>query len=139
MLTHWVFFLLVLAFVETTQYLLNQGVPYVLSQDMCQDPLEEHFGRHRGVGSRHDNPTVYQFGYVFTCTLNKYEDIFCIQKIIACFKTICSFLFKSHQENHLRLQRNLAFMFNPRGNTAGRQGERRPPQVSNSPMKKRKH
>lgn len=49
------------AFVESTKYLLRQGVPYILSQVFCQDPLEEHFGRHRGLGARHDNPTVHQF------------------------------------------------------------------------------
>ncbi|XP_062578102.1 uncharacterized protein LOC134245410 [Saccostrea cucullata] len=91
------------AFIEATKYLLGQGLPYVLSHDFCQDPLEEHFGRHRGLGSRHDNPTAHQFSY---------------------------------QENQLRLQRDLAFTVNPKGNTAGRNGEKRPTVVSNSPLKR---
>ncbi len=49
------------AFVEATQYLLQNGVHYVLSQDYCQDPLEEHFGRHRGLAGRAENPTMIQF------------------------------------------------------------------------------
>ncbi|XP_034315553.2 uncharacterized protein [Magallana gigas] len=91
------------AFVESTKYLLRQGVTYILSQVFCQDPLEEHFGRHRGLGARHDNPTVHQFSY---------------------------------QENQLRLQRSLAMTIIPKGNTAGRTGEKRQPTVSNSPIKK---
>ena len=51
-------------FVEASIHLLQSGVPYVLSQNFCQDPLEEHFGRHRGRGRRSDNPTLYQFGQV---------------------------------------------------------------------------
>ncbi|XP_056004110.1 uncharacterized protein LOC125653769 [Ostrea edulis] len=89
-----------------TRYLLQQGVPYVLSNVFCQDPLEEHFGRHRGLGTRHDNPTIHQFGY---------------------------------QENQLRIQRSLAFNFVPKGNTAGRAGEKRPIVITNSPLKRLKH
>ncbi|XP_062588177.1 uncharacterized protein LOC134249818 [Saccostrea cucullata] len=51
------------SFIDATKYLLQQGVPYLLSQVFCQDPLEEHFGRHRGLGARHDNPTIHQFSY----------------------------------------------------------------------------
>uniref|UniRef100_A0A8W8M802 Transposable element P transposase-like RNase H domain-containing protein n=1 Tax=Magallana gigas TaxID=29159 RepID=A0A8W8M802_MAGGI len=69
---------------------------------VMKDPLEEHFGRHRGQGARNDNPTINQFSY---------------------------------QENQLRLQRSLAMTINPKGNTAGRTGEKRQPTVSESPIK----
>ena len=49
-------------FVGATQYLLHSGLPYVLSQDDCQDPLEEHFGRHWGLTHRNDNPNVSSLG-----------------------------------------------------------------------------
>ena len=51
------------SFVEVTRYLLTHGVKFVLSQVFCQDPLEEHFGRHRGMGQRSDNPNLWAFGY----------------------------------------------------------------------------
>lgn len=51
------------AFVEATKYLLTHGVEFVLSNKFCQDPLEQHFGRHRCLGRTNDNPTVHQFGY----------------------------------------------------------------------------
>ncbi|XP_055877443.1 uncharacterized protein LOC129924769 [Biomphalaria glabrata] len=50
-------------FCGATRYLLSHGVPSVLSNNFCQDPLEEHFGRHRGLGQRSENPTLYAFGY----------------------------------------------------------------------------
>lgn len=50
-------------FVEATKFLLNNGVPHVLSHAFCQDPLENHFGRHRGMGRRCENPTLHTFGY----------------------------------------------------------------------------
>ena len=53
----------VYAFVETTKFLLVNSVEFVLSNTFCQDPLEEHFGRHRGLGRAADNPNMYQFGY----------------------------------------------------------------------------
>ncbi|KAI0225957.1 hypothetical protein LSAT2_023318 [Lamellibrachia satsuma] len=49
--------------VEATKYLLCHGVDYVLTQIFCQDPLEEHFSRHRALGRRSDNPTLWGFGY----------------------------------------------------------------------------
>lgn len=49
------------AFIEATQYLLGQGVSYIQSRVFSQDPLEEHFGRHRGLDARQDNPTMLQF------------------------------------------------------------------------------
>ena len=42
---------------ELVKYLLNQGVPYVLTERFCQDPLENYFGR------RKDNPSLRDFSY----------------------------------------------------------------------------
>lgn len=92
------------AFPEAVRYLLSQGVEFVLSNRFCQDPLERHFGRHRGIGRRSDNPSMWSFGYA---------------------------------ENKLRLQRELAHVFQPKGNVA----QKRPaeiPALSSSPMKKKK-
>lgn len=49
--------------VECTRYLLSSGVPKVLSNRYLQDICEEHFGKHRGLWGRNENPSVYQFGY----------------------------------------------------------------------------
>lgn len=51
------------AFPEATRFLLNSGVEFVLSNRFCQDPLEQHFGRQRGLGRRCDNPNLWMFGY----------------------------------------------------------------------------
>lgn len=59
--------------------------------------------------------------------------------VLNCVLYYCNVLFNlcdRYQENKLRLQRNLAFQFNPKGNTAGRSGEKRPVSLSNSPLKK---
>lgn len=45
-----------------TPYLLSvPGVEFVLSEKLCQDPLESFFGKQRAAGGRNDNPTVQQF------------------------------------------------------------------------------
>ena len=49
--------------IEVVKFLLKNGMPFVLTERFNQDCLEEYFGRHRGLGRRNDNPTVYQFGY----------------------------------------------------------------------------
>ena len=50
------------AFVELMQDLLSvPGVEFVLSERLCQDPLESFFGKQRAAGGRNDNPTVQQF------------------------------------------------------------------------------
>ena len=49
--------------IEVTKYLLNAGMPYVLSERFSQYVLEKHFARHRSLGRRNDNPTIHQFGY----------------------------------------------------------------------------
>lgn len=53
---------LVHAFVEMANYLFCiPGVQYILSEKLCQDPLESFFGKQRAAGGRSDNPTVKQF------------------------------------------------------------------------------
>ena len=49
--------------IELIQYLLNEGLPYVLTEKFCQDPLENCFGRQRAMGHRKDNPSLRDFGY----------------------------------------------------------------------------
>ena len=52
------------SFVELTRYLLRSGdVSFVLSEKLCQDPLESFFGRQRMRGRYSDNPTVSSFLY----------------------------------------------------------------------------
>ncbi len=53
---------LVRAFVEMAQVLFCvPGVNYILSEKLCQDPLESFFGKQRAAGGRNDNPTVQDF------------------------------------------------------------------------------
>ncbi len=49
--------------IELVQFLLRQGVPYVLTERFCQDPLENYFGRQRSMGHRKDNPSLRDVGY----------------------------------------------------------------------------
>ena len=49
--------------VELVQFLLSNGVPYVLSGKFSQDALENYNGRQRALGCRKDNPTLKDFGY----------------------------------------------------------------------------
>ena len=42
--------------------MLQQGIPYILSERFCQDDLENYFGKQRAIGRRSDNPTVHDFG-----------------------------------------------------------------------------
>ena len=45
-----------------TELLLSlPGVEFILSEKLCQDPLESFFGKQRAAGGRNDNPTVHQF------------------------------------------------------------------------------
>ena len=48
---------------ELVKYLLNQGVPYVLTERFCQDPLENYFGQQRFIGRRKDNPSLRDISY----------------------------------------------------------------------------
>ena len=49
--------------IEVIQFLLNNNVPYVLTERFSQDPLENYFGYQRSSCSRRDNPTIHDFGY----------------------------------------------------------------------------
>ena len=48
--------------IEATRYLLNDGMPWVITSRFNQDCAEEDFGRQRSLGGRNDNPTIHQFG-----------------------------------------------------------------------------
>lgn len=50
-------------FIEATKFLLSNGVKLVLSNRLCQIPVEEHFGRHHGICEKADNPSLYAYGY----------------------------------------------------------------------------
>lgn len=56
-------FILVTSFVELVKKLLNEAGPgtFILSEKFSQDPLEEHFSRHRRIAGCNDNPTLAQF------------------------------------------------------------------------------
>ena len=49
--------------ISLVKYLLQHGVQYVLTERLCQNPLENYFGRQRSLGNRHDNPNLRSFGY----------------------------------------------------------------------------
>lgn len=49
--------------IESTKFLLGEGMDYVLTERFCQDPVEEFFGKQGQVGRRSDNPEMNQFGY----------------------------------------------------------------------------
>ena len=53
----------VFSFKEVCKFLLQQGIPYILSERFCQDDLENYFGKQRAIGRRYDNSTVRDFGY----------------------------------------------------------------------------
>ena len=53
----------VYSFIEVCKFLLQRGVPYVLSERFCQDDLENYFGRQRAIGRRRDNPSIRDVGY----------------------------------------------------------------------------
>ena len=93
------------AFIGVTRFLLSHGVSFVLSNKLCQDPIEEHFGRHRAMKRAVENPSLMEFG---------------------------------HQENSLRLQRQLALIVTPRGNSRGAHHAKPVVTISTSPLKKKK-
>ena len=49
--------------IELTQYLINAGVPYVLTGKYIQDFLENYFSMQRATGRRKNNPSLYDIGY----------------------------------------------------------------------------
>ena len=51
------------AVIEICKFLLQEGMEYVLTERLCQDPVEEYFGRQRKLGRRNDNPDIRTFGY----------------------------------------------------------------------------
>ena len=53
----------VYSFIEVCKFLLQRGVPYVLSERFCQDDLENYFGRQRAISRRRDNPSIRDVGY----------------------------------------------------------------------------
>ena len=53
--------------IGVTKFLLANGAEYVLTDMLCQDPVEEYFGRQRAIGRRFDNPSMREFG----CNDNK--------------------------------------------------------------------
>ena len=53
----------VFSFKEVCKFLLQQGIPYILSERFCQDDLENYFGKQCAISRRCDNPTVRDFGY----------------------------------------------------------------------------
>ena len=53
----------VLSFKEVCKFLLQQGIPYIISERLCHGDLENYFGKQRAIGCRSDNPTVHDFGY----------------------------------------------------------------------------
>ncbi|KAJ8023362.1 Transposable element P transposase [Holothuria leucospilota] len=58
--------LAVKSFTEMAKYLLSMdGVEFILSDKLNQDPIEEFFSKQRGAGGHHDNPTAEQFGHHF--------------------------------------------------------------------------
>ena len=53
----------VFSFKEVCKFLLQQGIPYILSERFCQDDLESDFEKQRAISRRCDNPTFRDFGY----------------------------------------------------------------------------
>lgn len=50
------------SFIELVPLLLKMnGVDYFLSEKLNQDPVEEHFGKHRSKLGGSDNPTLQQY------------------------------------------------------------------------------
>ena len=51
------------SFKEVCKFLLQQGIPYILSKRFCPDDLENYFGKQRVIGRRCNNPTVHDSNY----------------------------------------------------------------------------
>ena len=49
--------------IEAMQFLLAEGIQYVLTRIFMQGMLEDYFGHQRAEGHRSDNPSAQQFGY----------------------------------------------------------------------------
>ena len=48
--------------IEATEFLLQEGMDFVLTERFCQDPVEEYFGHQRQLCKRNDNPDIRMFG-----------------------------------------------------------------------------
>ena len=48
----------ILCLKEIVPFLLTNVFDYVLTENFCQDDLENYFGRQRAIGRRKDNPNV---------------------------------------------------------------------------------
>lgn len=44
--------------IEATQFLLQEGMEFVLTERFCQDSLEDYFGHQCKLGRRNDNPDI---------------------------------------------------------------------------------
>ena len=53
----------VYSLIDAGKFLLNKGLPYVLTERFCQDPAEEYFSAQSQHGRRNENPDLYEFGY----------------------------------------------------------------------------
>ena len=49
--------------IECVQFLLKEGMEFVLTERFCQDPVEEYFGAQRKLGRRSENPDFSQTLY----------------------------------------------------------------------------
>lgn len=70
--------------IESTKFLLQEGMEYVLTERFCQDPAEELFGKQRQLGRRSDNPDTSQFGYN--------NNTIRIERSISCLTVACNCL-----------------------------------------------
>ena len=75
----------VLSFNKVWKFLLQQGIPYILSEKFCHDDLENYLGKQRAAGRRSENPTVHDFGYNGNLFKNQFL-IRPIGKIFSCRK-----------------------------------------------------
>ena len=48
---------------EICKFLLEHGIPYILSERFSQDDVENYFSRQGAIGRRRDNPTVRDFSF----------------------------------------------------------------------------
>ena len=51
------------AVIECVNFLLGEGMEYVLTERFCQDPVEEYFGHQRMLGRRTENPDLQEYMY----------------------------------------------------------------------------
>lgn len=49
--------------IEATKFLLQEDMEFVLTEQFCQDPLEEYFGSQRKLDRQNDNPDIKTFEY----------------------------------------------------------------------------